>query len=329
LKQPKKERLPLVSILITSFNACGTIKKTIESAIYQDWKNKEVIIYDDCSTDGTVMILNEITELHSDIKVIYAKINKGVSHARNQLVNTANGEFVAFFDDDDYSLPSRITLQYQAIISAEKKKHSKLVICHTARLQVYQNGYERYEATMGCDLEDIPGGRNVADRILIGRLSPGVFGSCATCSQMARRAIYIELGGFDESMKRIDDTEFNLRLAFANGYFIGISEPLVIQTMTMGAHKNTEKILMENVILNEKHSAYLKEIGWYKFNQYWQRIRLNYMNNNYFNTLLYGFYLIVLCPLKFIKKIRWCLPNYKGGRDFKKWQNGYFNSQTD
>jgi glycosyltransferase involved in cell wall biosynthesis len=318
--------LSVISIAITSYNACETIEDAINSALNQDWSDKEIIIYDDCSTDGTVDLLTRLERLYPQLKVIYGKENRGVAYARNQLINNANGEFIAFFDDDDISLPNRLSAQYAAIMSTEKEINSELVICHTARQQIYPNGYQRYEGTMGCDSETIPFGKRIVDRILIGRLSPGVVGTLATCSQMARKSIYLSLKGFDTSLRRIDDTDFNIRLAFTGAYFVGIAEPLVRQTMTMGEHKKLDKILGENMFLYNKYADYLTEKGWLAFNIKWQAARVYFLEKNILRFLSSLIYIALLHPLKLAKRIYWSLPAAATRRDFKKWHHGQYDS---
>ncbi len=317
--------MSIISISITSYNACETIEDAIKSAINQEWPNKEIIIYDDFSTDDTVEILKKIEKLEPQIKVLYGKENKGVAYARNQLINHAKGEFIAFFDDDDISLPNRIRTQYEAIISAEKEFNSDLIICHTARQQIYPNGYQQYEATIGSDSKEIPSGKMVADRILYGRLSPGVIGSCATCSQMGRKSLYQDLNGFDESFRRIEDTEFNVRLALAGTYFVGIAEPLVIQNMTMAAHKNLFEVIDYHALLTRKHSGYLKECGWLGFNTKWQAVQMSYMSKKKMFFLYSIFIIFVLFPGKTITRIRWSLPALRTRRNFNKWHNGDYD----
>ena len=320
--------MSIISIAITSCNAPETIEDTIKCAVNQEWSNKEIIIYDDCSTDSTLDILKRVERYEPQIKVLYGKENKGVAYARNQLVNNAKGEFIAFFDDDDVSLPNRLSTQYAAIISAEKEFNSDLVICHTARQQIYPNGHQRYEATMGCDRGTVPFGSMVVDRILFGQLTPGVVGSCATCSQMMRKSIYKSLGGFDESLRRSEDTDLNIRLALAGAYFIGISEPIVKQTMTMRDDKKLDNEHKSILNLYTKYADYLSESGWFDFNIKWQNVRNYFLHGKVFHFLFSILYLSLLHPLKVAKRIYWSLPATSTRRDNKKWHNGHFDSMN-
>lgn len=85
-----------VSVIIPAFNAEKTIKKTIESVLKQSFKEFEVIIVNDGSTDDTKKILEEFK---GKIKIIDSK-HKGISAARNTGVRKAKGEIIAFLDSD-------------------------------------------------------------------------------------------------------------------------------------------------------------------------------------------------------------------------------------
>jgi GT2 family glycosyltransferase len=107
----------------------------------------------------------------------------------------------------------------------------------------------------------------VAGRILFNRSISGGSGSLATCSQMAPRAVYEQLGGFDEQFRRAEDTDFCLRLALAGGHFVGINEPLVVQSITYGSDKSLANERFYTLKLYEKHRMALG--GRYEFDHGW------------------------------------------------------------
>jgi glycosyltransferase involved in cell wall biosynthesis len=98
---------PLVSILIPCYNAQRWIAQAIESALKQTWPNKQVIVLDDGSTDGS---LNEIRQYESHIRWETGH-NRGGGYARNRLLELANGDWVQYLDADDYLLPDKVELQ--------------------------------------------------------------------------------------------------------------------------------------------------------------------------------------------------------------------------
>ncbi|CAG9433902.1 Undecaprenyl-phosphate 4-deoxy-4-formamido-L-arabinose transferase [Providencia alcalifaciens] len=106
----------LVSVIIPCFNAERFIDEAIESILSQTYKNIEIIIVDDHSTDNTCNLLNQLYKNRNNIKIIYLNANKGPAHARNIGVKSSNGEYVAFLDADDISIPQRIELQMNCIL---------------------------------------------------------------------------------------------------------------------------------------------------------------------------------------------------------------------
>lgn len=95
---------PLVSVIVPAYNAEHYIKEAIDSILNQTYKNLEIIVVNDGSTDNTLSILKEYG---GQIKHI-SQVNKGPSSARNAGIKIAKGEFIAYQDADDISLPKRI-----------------------------------------------------------------------------------------------------------------------------------------------------------------------------------------------------------------------------
>ena len=89
----------MVSIIITSYNKSTTIRRAINSAIDQTYKNCEVIVVDDCSTDNSHDIYREFAD---KIKLISTPNNCGVTYAREEGIQAARGKYLTFLDADDY-----------------------------------------------------------------------------------------------------------------------------------------------------------------------------------------------------------------------------------
>jgi glycosyltransferase involved in cell wall biosynthesis len=98
---------PLVSILIPCYNAERWIAYAIESALAQTWTNKEIIVLDDGSTDGSLNVIRQYEEhLHWETGQ-----NRGGGYARNRLLELASGEWIQYLDADDYLLPEKVSRQ--------------------------------------------------------------------------------------------------------------------------------------------------------------------------------------------------------------------------
>jgi glycosyltransferase involved in cell wall biosynthesis len=105
---------PLVSILIPAYNAERWIADTILSALAQSWPNKEIIIVDDGSTDGTLQVARQFA---SENVVVATHSNQGASATRNKAYALANGDFIQWLDADDLLSADKLQLQmecYQA-----------------------------------------------------------------------------------------------------------------------------------------------------------------------------------------------------------------------
>ena len=305
--------IPLITIGITSYNSENTIARAIESALNQSWSNAEIIINDDASNDKTVSVLEDYEKKYDNIELILNFNNTGVASSRNKILNKAKGKYVAFFDDDDVSNVNRLKIQYQRIKDYKNRwSINDPIICHTSRLIIFTDGKTAIEETIGCNLDKIaPNGNEVASRILLGTpLNDGI-GSIATCSQMGLKEDYLSIGGFDESFRRQEDTEFNIRLALSNCHFIGIKEPLVCQYLTQSVDKNIK--IEEESTLNclKKHQDYINNNSKYSFVVSWIKVKFMLYKKDYFLFVFHFILLLFNHPVYTIRRLISALPNLK------------------
>ena len=102
-----------VSIITPSWNSEKYIEKTIESVQNQTYSNWEMIIVDDCSTDKTVEIIEEISKIDSRIKLFRQSANAGAAKARNRSLSESSGRYVAYLDADDIWKPTKLEKQIE------------------------------------------------------------------------------------------------------------------------------------------------------------------------------------------------------------------------
>jgi teichuronic acid biosynthesis glycosyltransferase TuaG len=121
---------PLVSVIIPSFNAEATIQDTVNSVLNQSYKNIEVIIVDDHSTDKTTEIIKEISKSNSKVQSHVLKENfGGPAKPRNLGIERSKGEYLAFLDADDIWHPDKLKIQLDymnsngAIISCSTREN--------------------------------------------------------------------------------------------------------------------------------------------------------------------------------------------------------------
>lgn len=322
-----KNEAPLITIGITAYNAEDTIADAINSALGQNWPNFEIVIVDDFSTDKTRSVIDRFT--NPLIKHVYHHKNSGVAAARNTILKNANGEFVAFFDDDDISAPERLMSQYQALSSAEKKLGKKTtILCHTPRIQKYRDGKTRIENPPGIiDLTKPsppapPSGKDMAARILWGKPFTNGAGSMATCSQFARLSTYRDLSGFDETFSRSEDTDLAVRHALNGGAFIAVNAPLVIQSMTMANDKTIARELEMMLKLLEKHRNFIEENYNFSFAKKWTEAKFKYLSGQKWKFACAMAGLFIQNPILTIQRILWAFPNIGFNRTQKEFHNG-------
>lgn len=247
---------PLITCAITAFNAEKTIEAAIESASKQTYSNIEILVVDDCSTDGTIDVIKRLTKLDRRIRLICQRKNSGVAAARNTLIRESKGQYIAFFDDDDASEPERVGKQYALVKSFERTMPIKArILCHSARLLISEKN-EVVVLPLECLNSRSSNAANVRlARALLGttNLRSGESGSTATCSQFAAKDTYLSVGGFDRRFRRIEDCEFAVRAAMAGASFIGIREPLITQAATIASEKSVQEQLRYSRMLLEKH----------------------------------------------------------------------------
>ena len=131
---------PLVSIITPVYNSEKYLEETILSVINQTYKNWELLLIDDCSTDGSYKIIEKYL-VDERIKYFKNKKNSGPAITRNIGLNEAKGEYIAFLDSDDIWNYNKLELQIDYM------KKNKIRICHGDYIFIDQKGREIKEIT--------------------------------------------------------------------------------------------------------------------------------------------------------------------------------------
>lgn len=116
---------PLVSVIIPNYNNSGTVVKAVSSVINGTYKNVEILIYDDCSKDNSVVQIESLMTEHPQVKVFYGEKNMGAGYARSVLLSHANGKIFAFLDADDIWETNKLEMQVNKMIN----DHIDIVTC--------------------------------------------------------------------------------------------------------------------------------------------------------------------------------------------------------
>lgn len=105
------ENIDCVSIIMAAYNAEKTIAKSIESVLQQTYRNFELLIIDDCSTDNTFDIVAQYNDCR--IRVFTHSQNIGVSQTRHQGILEAKGDWIAILDSDDLWAHDKLEKQFK------------------------------------------------------------------------------------------------------------------------------------------------------------------------------------------------------------------------
>ncbi|MBQ3309624.1 glycosyltransferase [Candidatus Saccharibacteria bacterium] len=114
----EEKREPLVSVIVPVYNVEKYLRRCLDSIIEQTYKNIEIILVDDGSTDKSGEICDEYKKKDERITVIH-QLNNGVSETRNVGIRNSSGEYIMFIDSDDFVLRKYVRALVDAVISSE------------------------------------------------------------------------------------------------------------------------------------------------------------------------------------------------------------------
>ena len=106
---------PMISVIVPVYNVEKYLKKCVSSLCNQTYKNIEIILIDDGSTDSSGTICDNLKQTDKRI-IVFHKINQGLSSARNAGIRLSSGNFIAFVDSDDYVASDMIELLYKNLV---------------------------------------------------------------------------------------------------------------------------------------------------------------------------------------------------------------------
>jgi len=177
--------LPLVSVLLPVYNAATYLSAALQSIVQQTYPNLEIIIIDDCSTDGSMDIIRSYLE-NENVKLIQHPQNKGVVASLNEGLKLAKGEYIARMDADDIAFPTRIAKQV-----AYLQKHPTCYLLGTGMIAFANNKIVRYW---------MPPEKH--EKLNIKKLFNAPF---AHPTVMIRRKVFVQLKGYSADYPVIED----------------------------------------------------------------------------------------------------------------------------
>jgi len=219
--------MPKVSVVILTFNRAKFLAQAIRSVLDQTYQDFEIIVVDDCSTDGTKQTVRNFFDKR--IKYLRHEFNKGEGAGRNDGIRIATGEYIAFLDDDDEWLPEKLRLQVECLDQASVEVGA----VHCGRTDI--------DSKSGAVL----GARGNEERgEIYWQLLKGNF---LTVSTMMLRAKCFELvGDFDESISFGLDYDMWIRVS-QQFRFECINQPLVKYAIHEGTLSNNVGLIISGI----------------------------------------------------------------------------------
>ena len=239
-----------VSVVIPAYNAEGHISRAIESVLKQSRPADEIIVVDDGSTDTTGAIVRGYGE---KIRYIHQE-NGGAGQARNRGVEAAQSEWIAFLDADDEWPIEKLDLQISHLI-----RHPDLVWAYGNIYYCWCGENRRFLLRSESEARQALGEREYFDSYFEAYAA----GFCAfTINLIIKKEILEQLGGFEISMRRAQDTDMWFRIAYRWPKVGYVNKPLAIYHRLVPA--SITKIHRESKIIGdlvEKHFELSRRFG--------------------------------------------------------------------
>jgi len=190
-----------VSVIIPTYNRAEFVTKAIDSILVQTYRDYEIIVVDDGSTDKTQQVLepylDKISYIHQD--------NAGVSAARNRGVVEAKGQWIAFLDSDDQWLPEKLSVQVAAV-----QKNPNLYLHTTDAILLNEYGERVSQFQYTGLVEFLKGKSCVVERPLAYQVKYSL--ARIQCVLANRKALF-DAGLFDTRLTIFEDQDLMCRLA--------------------------------------------------------------------------------------------------------------------
>ena len=242
---------PLVSVVIPTYNRADIIKRSIDSVLEQTYKNIEIVIVDDGSTDNT----KEVVESYDDQRVRYVSYgtNRGANHARNTGIKKAKGTLIAFQDSDDVWHPEKIEKQVKAYL--ESPDDHKVVYTGTRSRRV--EGFYMPEDWV-----------KPKEGYVFKPSLRGTFANMVTI--LTEKECLEKIGYFDEELPRLQDWDLGIRLS-KKYKFKFIDEPLVDTYSGADSITSSHNSLAEalEIILKKHRHDLIREKDIFSCHHFW------------------------------------------------------------
>jgi glycosyltransferase involved in cell wall biosynthesis len=230
-----------VSVILPTYNRAGTLSRSIKSVLNQTYRNFEIIVVDDASSDNTYSVVNSFDD--DRIRYVRHEKNRGANAARNTGIKKSLGEYIAFQDSDDVWMPHKLENQLDVFL----RPSIDAGVVYTGVCRIWPNYHTDY-----LPAEKGESG-NIIDALLKGNFIP-------TQVTMIKKDIFDSHGYFDQQLPRLQDWEMWIRIA-EEYHFEFIDEPLVMKHMDVDelSYSNQERALLDaKQMIIKKHKEKFK-----------------------------------------------------------------------
>lgn len=238
----------MISVVIPTHNRADLILRAVSSVQHQTYRDLEIIVVSDGSTDGTNELITKIADEDERIRLIAYSPSQGGNTARNLGIKAAKGEYIAFLDDDDEWLPDKLKLQLNVI-----SENKGIGLVYTGVHVIYVNEKVEYN-TKARESGDL------SKRILL----DNCIGTTSTV--MCRKEVLLNVGLFDTSLRALQD--YDLWIRCCQRYAVGIVPMELIYYYNYTSNKkdntqvssSTEKYAEAIEYINKKYDSLFNKL---------------------------------------------------------------------
>lgn len=249
-------KVPLISIIVPSYNYGHLIGETLSNLKEQTYQNWECIVVDDGSVDNTRNIVEEWCRNHHQFRYIFQK-NAGLSAARNTGILASKGEFIQLLDSDDMLEPGKFSGQ----IAVFQQNPSAEIVYSEVRYFTTENPASRY-LTLDCRYEPWMSGSSSSDptKLITDILNGNIF---PVNSPLIKRSVIDKIGLFDTHLKSVEDWDYWCRCALEGVCFV--YDPSPTSHALVRTHEGS---MSRNLITMKEASLMVRNKLIKKINQY-------------------------------------------------------------
>lgn len=274
--------MPKVSIVLPTYNGEKFIRESIDSILGQTFTDWELIIVNDCSTDGTPDIVNRYAAADSRIRVIHNKENQKLPESLNIGFREAKGEYLTWTSDDNMYLPAALE-KMAAYLDAHE---DEVMVCAWMDV-IYEDGRFCREW------------RKYDEEFMM-------FNDCVGACFMYKKCILEQIGEYDKKFFLVEDYEYWMRLLIHYGHIGWLDEKLYIYRIHDGSLTEKRKKDIRRQLLRMRRKYLDKIINYYQNNlRYLTRLYVDFLRDedDEYKDLADCFFEI--CPdLKKLKKLQ-------------------------